>query len=218
MDNPNNTEGTSPSPEPTTNTAVPAPTKISPILLLFLIFPLLGLVAAFFTLRGNAANNVAITPPPAYFTPTTRIGSVAPDFALKTLNGTSLTLSSQRGKWVFLNFWATWCPPCRLEMPTFQKLITGGFGGYQNQVTVLAVNRVETAQQITTFMQQYNLTVPVVMDEDAKINNLYGVLNLPVTFIIDPSGVVRDQVIGEMTADLIQQYLKLVGAPTSQTF
>jgi len=185
-----------------------ATNKINPVLLLFLIFPILGIVAALITgASGNTSGSQNGAPPPSYFTPTTLVGSTAPDFVLQTPDGASVQLSSLHGRWVLVNFWATWCPPCRKEMPTFQKLLDGGFGDYNNKVTVLAVDRVEDASTVKGFLNDLKLKVPVVLDSDGKVNNLYGVLQLPYTFVVDPQGIVRYEQVAEMTPDLLQQYL-----------
>jgi cytochrome c biogenesis protein CcmG, thiol:disulfide interchange protein DsbE len=193
------------------------PNRINPMLLLFLIFPVIGIIAALLTSRPASTGIVGtLQPPPAYFTSTSRVGSPAPDFTLQTLNGQPIRLSSLRGKWVLLNFWATWCGPCRREMPTFQKLLNGGFGNYQDKITVLAVNRVETPEKIKSFLNELGLNVPVALDTDAAVNNLYGVLNLPVTMVVDPQGVIFDEVYGEVTAEHIQLYLEKIGSAVEE--
>ncbi|MEP7289985.1 MAG: redoxin domain-containing protein [Chloroflexota bacterium] len=212
MDNPNT------SPETAALTPTPAaPNKISPVLLVFLIFPLLGIVAAFATGRPTSGTT-DIVPPPAYFRPTTLVGRAAPDFTLQHPDGSPIQLNSLRGQWVFLNFWATWCPPCQQEMPTFQKFLDGGYGDYKGKATVLAVNRVETADQVNGFLKDRALKVPVALDSDATVHNQYGILNLPVTLLIDPSGVVRYEQIGEMTPDLLMRYLAAEVQPNAETF
>src|SRR5258706_1951770 len=127
------------------NPEQPAPVsnKINPVLLIFLIFPIIGIVAAVITSLN--ANKAVVTPQPpaAYFTPTTLIGSTAPDFSLVDPAGNPVKLSSLRGRWVFLNFWATWCAPCREEMPAFQKLLNGGDGDHKDKIMVLALGRGE---------------------------------------------------------------------------
>src|SRR5258706_8468150 len=124
------------------NPEQPAPVsnKINPVLLIFLIFPIIGIVAAVITSLN--ANKAVVTPQPpaAYFTPTTLIGSTAPDFSLVDPAGNPVKLSSLRGRWVFLNFWATWCAPCREEMPAFQKLLNGGDRAHKGPMKVLPVH------------------------------------------------------------------------------
>jgi peroxiredoxin len=182
--------------------------KINPVLLLFLIFPLMGIVAAFAIGGQRAGNTGPLAPPVVGYTPYRKIvGNPAPDFTLQTPGGQSIQLSSLRGQWVFLNFWATWCPPCRNEMPTFQRLLNGGFGAAQGKVTVLAVDLLESADQVNGYLKELSLAVPVALDSDGAVNRLYGVVQLPITFVIDPSGVVRREQIGEMTPRLLQGYL-----------
>ena len=184
-----------------------APHKFNPALLLFLLFPLMGIVAALATSR-SATSSAAPVPPPVAFTPTTLIGSAAPDFALSSLDGKTVQLSSYRGQWVYLNFWATWCAPCRQELPVYQQLLSGAFGDYQGKLAFLAVDQNETVDTVNAYLKEYNFHLPVVLDPDAKATNLYGILNLPITFIIDPQGVLRYEHIGAMTPEYLQQYLQ----------
>src|SRR5689334_4823974 len=142
----------------------PASNKINPVLLIFLIFPIIGIVVAVITTIN--ANNAPKTPQPpaAVFKPTTLVGSTAPDFTLQGPNGKSVSLSSLRGRWVLLNFWATWCQPCRMEMPAFQKLLNGGYGDYKDKLTVLAVDRAEDEKTVTQYLSDLKLSVPVALD------------------------------------------------------
>src|SRR5260221_5623635 len=134
--------------------------KLNPVLLLFLIFPILGIVAALATGRQNNGSG-PLVPPPVAFTPTTRVGSPAPDFTLAAPDGSNIQLSSLRGRWVYLNFWATWCLPCRQEMPTFQRFLNGAYGDFNDQVMILGVNQLETADTVTAYLRKLNLRVPV---------------------------------------------------------
>lgn len=181
--------------------------KFNPALLLFLLFPVMGIVAALITSR-SAASSAAPVPPPIAFTPTTLVGSAAPDFALPTLDGKTVQLSSFRGQWLYLNFWATWCAPCRQELPVYQQLLSGNFGDYRGKLAFLAIDQNETADAVNAYLKEYNFHVPVALDPDAKATNLYGILNLPITFIIDPQGVLRYEHIGAMTTDYLQRYLQ----------
>ena len=182
--------------------------KINPVLLLFLIFPILGIVAALAIGGQRTGNAGTLVPPVIGYTPNRSVvGSPAPDFTLQTLDGKSIQLSTLRGRWVFLNFWATWCGPCRQEMPTFQRLLNGGFGPLKDKVTVLAVDMLESVDKVSAFMKELDLSIPVALDADGAVNRLYGVIQLPVTFVIDPAGVVRYEQIGEMTPELLQKYL-----------
>lgn len=112
----------------------------------------------------------------------------APDFARTTLGGTPIRLADFRGKVVLLNFWATWCAPCRVEIPRFTEW-QRQFGpqGFQ----VLAVSMDDDPSPVRTFVQRTHPNFPIVMG-DARLGELYGgVLGVPVTFLIDRSGIVR---------------------------
>ena len=183
--------------------------KINPVLLLFLIFPILGIVAAIAVGRqGSGGSAASLEPPAVAFIPeVSMVGSPAPDFTLKTPGGKTIKFSDLRGQWVYLNFWATWCPPCRQEMPTFQNMLKGGFGPVDGKVTVLAVDTLESADQVQNYLNDIKVSVPVVLDSDGAVNRLYGVVKLPTTYVIDPSGIIRYQQFGEMTPKLITAYL-----------
>src|SRR5258708_23733501 len=116
--------------------------KLNPALLLFLLFPLLGIIAALVTSRSTSSSAAPVRPPRA-FTPTTLVGSAAQDFSLPGLDGKTVQLSSYRGQWLYLNYWATWCARCRQELPIYQELLSGGFGDYQGKLALLAVDQNE---------------------------------------------------------------------------
>jgi cytochrome c biogenesis protein CcmG, thiol:disulfide interchange protein DsbE len=116
-------------------------------------------------------------------------------------------LSSLQGQWVFLNFWATWCPPCKQEMPTFQGLLDGKFGT-PLKFTVLAVDNAESVDVVQSYLDGLNLKIPVVLDSERDAARLYGIVQMPMTFIIDPAGVVRAEHLGEMTPDYLKEYLR----------
>ena len=186
----------------------PTSKGVSPALVLFVMLPIIGLVAAFIV--GSGRGTAATTqqqPPPVTYIPYTLINNPAPDFTLTTLTGESIQLKDLRGKWVFLNFWATWCPPCVEEMPELQKLHDGGYGTDPSQIVVLAVDKAEDKAQIEKFMTDNKLSLPVAMDSDSTVAGQYVVVNLPITYIIDPQGVVRAQHISPLTAEIIPLFL-----------
>ncbi len=189
----------------TTNpTPVTPPNRLNPVLLVFLIFPLLGLAVAI-AIGGERNRSAApLEPPPIAFVPDSLVGKVAPDFTLSTPAGKSIALSSLRGQIVFLNFWATWCAPCTHEMPAFQALIDGQIPG---KATILAVNQGEKAETVQQFYKDLSLSVPTVLDPNGAVNAQYHLVNLPRTFILDPSGVIRYEKIGMMTTDDLTAYI-----------
>jgi cytochrome c biogenesis protein CcmG/thiol:disulfide interchange protein DsbE len=189
--------------------------RINPALLLFLLFPALGIVAGL-AIGGERSQGVQVPPAVGYTPAASLVNTPAPDFALQKPDGQSIRLSSLRGQWVFLNFWATWCPPCREEMPAFQKLLDGGFGPVDGKLTVLAVDYLETTDKVNVFFDEFKLTIPAVIDKDGAVGRLYGVVQLPVTFVIDPAGLVRYEQLGQMTPELLKQYLSRQGSIDKQ--
>lgn len=117
------------------------------------------------------------------------VGSVAPDFTLKSLSGENIRLAEQRGKTVLVTFWASWCSPCRIELPHFQKL-QQDLG--ENNVTVLAVSADSRLDDVSRFAKELSLTVPMLFDPGLDVNQLYRVRAMPTTFIIDSSGVIQN--------------------------
>ena len=125
--------------------------------------------------------------------PLPRSGYPAPDFTLETLEGKTVTLSDLHGEVVLINFWATWCPPCRAEMPAIQKV----YEEYRDQgFTVLAVNQRENPGRVVAFMDELGLTFPVPMDRDGRVFERYRVNALPSTFFVDRAGIIQDVTIG----------------------
>jgi peroxiredoxin len=123
-----------------------------------------------------------------------KVGVVAPDFLLSTLRGNSVKLSDYRGKVVFLNIWATWCPPCREEMPSMEALYRR-LKGREFEMLAVSIDR-KGEEVVRPFVIKYGLTFPVLLDPENKTYMLYGLTGVPETFIIDRNGVVIYKVIG----------------------
>ena len=122
-------------------------------------------------------------------------GHLAPDFALKTLDGKTVRLSELRGKKVVLvNFWATWCPPCRSEMPTMQQIYTE-YKGKGFEILAINIER-DSKEEILEFMKELRLTFPVLLDSDMKVTRMYRLIGLPVSMLIDRQGIIRSKTIG----------------------
>ena len=115
------------------------------------------------------------------------VGKRAPDFTLQTLDGTEISLSDLRGQAVLLNFWATWCGPCRAEMPEFQQIYTlekeRGF-------TIVAVDFQEQAPQVENFVSEFGLTFTIALDEDGEVSEDYRINSWPTTFLVDGNGII----------------------------
>ena len=137
----------------------------------------------------------------------------APDFELPADDGTTHRLRDYRGKVVVLNFWATWCPPCRDEMPAMER-------AWQKtkarDVMLLGINVGEDADTIFEFTGQYPVSFPLLMDRDSTVIKQYPVTGLPTTFVIDSKGQARYRAVGGREWDdpaIIQQLLDLRAAP-----
>ena len=136
------------------------------------------------------------------------VGSPAPEIVLPDLQGRDVKLSELRGKVVLVNFWATWCKPCKEEMPAMQasydKLRDKGF-------VVLAVNELEDTARVAEHIRTHGHTFEVVMDHNNKVANMYGVVGLPASFLIDPQGIVRERISGSLLTEsrieeMVQRY------------
>ena len=131
----------------------------------------------------------------------------APDFFLRTLNGRSVRLSDYRGKTVVLNFWASWCPPCRREMPDFQTLWEERGPSGPDDLVILAVNLLpeDTIAAAEGFVDEFGLTFPILLDTSrGEVSRRYGVQALPATFFIDRDGIVRTTALGSVFGHLLE--------------
>ncbi|MBH0191617.1 MAG: TlpA family protein disulfide reductase [Nitrospira sp.] len=142
-----------------------------------------------------------------------RVGDEAPNFRLRDLDGNLTSLSQYRGKVVLLNFWATWCGPCRVEMPAMEQL----YRTYsRREFQILAVSTDPQGAAVTRpFQQKTGLTFPILHDPEMQIGLTYGARSLPMTFMVDRQGVVRQKIFGARDWDsaeareLIQLLMKL---------
>jgi peroxiredoxin len=136
------------------------------------------------------------------------VGAPAPDFTLTDLSGASVSLSGYKGQPVLLNFWATWCPPCKLEMPTLQQHYTD----YKAQgLVVVGVEAGEPRSEVQAFATDQRLTFPILPDEKSTVTDMYRVSALPTTFVIDRQGMIVQQHMGMMTEAQVDEYLAELG-------
>ena len=121
------------------------------------------------------------------------VGEPAPDFTLVDRKGKTWTLSELKGQVVFVNFWATWCPPCREEMPAMQRLYTML---PKDKFKMLAILNKDDPAVADTFAAKHGITMPILDDQADRIGPKYGLTGLPETFIVDKKGVLRHKFIG----------------------
>jgi cytochrome c biogenesis protein CcmG, thiol:disulfide interchange protein DsbE len=122
------------------------------------------------------------------------VNSKAPDFTLKDINGKTVSLSTFTGKVVLLNFFATWCPPCRAEMPSFNKLSRAL---KQRGLEVVAISSDRSIDDLKDFLEKNKIDFPVLFDADRNVAKQYRVFSMPTTFLINKNGTIVEKFYGE---------------------
>lgn len=133
------------------------------------------------------------------------IGQEAPDFTLSNLEGEPVQLSQFRGKVVFLNFWATWCVPCRNEMPILEQFARENAAN----VVVVGVNLNDSRETVVDFIKQVEVTFPIVLDEDARVSRQYLIRGYPTTVVIDSDGTIQTIHVGALTQENLVEDMEL---------
>ncbi|MEK4699156.1 TlpA disulfide reductase family protein [Solibacillus sp. FSL R7-0668] len=130
----------------------------------------------------------------------------ATDFTLPTLDDQKQTLAQTRGKVVILNFWASWCEPCKSEMPHFQTY----YVQHSEDLEILAINYTKKDQvaQVKSFVEQYKLTFPILLDETGETSIMYGAFTLPTTIILDREGNIVHEILGPLDEALLEEYVE----------
>lgn len=132
-------------------------------------------------------------------------GDAAPNFSLQTMTDDTLNLADYKGQRVMLNFWATWCGPCREELPHMQQVYAA-----QSDAAVIALNMTDQdygTERIEAFIEEFSLTFPIPLDETGDVAKQYGVITIPTTFFIDEEGHITDKVSGPLTVAQIDAYM-----------
>ncbi|MFC4767710.1 TlpA family protein disulfide reductase [Effusibacillus consociatus] len=160
-------------------------------------------LSAVFTNIGGKETNPGQGNPPTTQQPTgqkpalPQPGHPAPDFALQDITGKTVKLSDLKGKPVLINFWASWCGPCRMEMPDLVKKSEA----YKDQIVFLGVNLTDTEtdpEGPRKFLKEFNVKYPNLLDQDGQVASLYQALGIPTTVTIGPDGIVVDRIQGAM--------------------
>jgi peroxiredoxin len=175
-----------------------------PGILVLALFPLLGIVVAIATMTGFSHTIVQTQQTSVPSANRLRIGQPAPDLTARTLDGRRMSLRDLQGSSVAISFWASWCEPCKAEMPELQGAATR----YANTgLVVLAVNAGEPDPIVSTFVTDLKLTLPVLLDPDMAIMKRYSIVALPVTVWVDAKGIVRAEHFGALDRGLIDRYV-----------
>lgn len=134
-------------------------------------------------------------------------GSIAPNFVLQSVDGERIELKDLKGKGVFLNFWGTWCGPCKQEFP----YMANQYEVFKDRgVEIVAVNVAESNIAVKNFMDAYGVNFPVAMDKDRQVTEAYDITPLPTTFLINPEGKVIKVIKGTMTERNVYEYMNLI--------
>lgn len=131
-------------------------------------------------------------------------GYLAPQFVLNSTLGEEIALEDYLGQPVILNFWATWCPPCRAEVPHFQDASVK----YNGRAAVLGIDQGEPQSVVTDFANSFALTYPLLLDQDNSVNREYGVSALPTTIFVDAQGIVREVYTGIINGAVLQDRIE----------
>lgn len=139
-------------------------------------------------------------------------GDIPPDFQLTTLTGEEVQLSELNGKKVILNFWATWCPPCRAEMPHMENFYKTKAAEYDVEIVAVNLTKAEQGmnvhEKIKDFINEYDLTFIVPLDQEGKVEEQYQIIPIPTTFFIGSNGLIAKKIIGPMDEKMIESILK----------
>ncbi|WP_055108281.1 peroxiredoxin family protein [Paenibacillus ihumii] len=134
-----------------------------------------------------------------------KVGNRAPDFTLQNLDGEEVQLSDYRGRTVMLNFWASWCPPCRIEMPHMERF----YERYAEKgAVVLAVNMThleEGKEHVESFLEEFGLTFPHAVDETGRVTEQYQIMAYPTTYVLDSEGVITQRFQGAIDYNMMKE-------------
>jgi peroxiredoxin len=163
-------------------------------------------VLLFFTVAlaqamGNEKKETTVSPQEATMA-TAEVSQKAPNFILPSLDGKEVKLSDFKGRKVMINFWATWCPPCKAEMPAMQQLYNQAKG----YIDILAIN-IDPHNDVAGFVRENQLTFPILLDETGKVNEEYSIISIPTTLLVNEEGIIVKKHIGAMTFEQMEEFM-----------
>ncbi len=170
--------------------------QIIPLVLIGLGLIAIGFVAFSLLTRDNTTQGISVVP--------SKVNFSAPDLALNNLDGKKVNISDYRDQIVLINNWATWCPPCKLEMPTLQKY----YAAHSQQGFILiGIEAGDTEEDVRSFVTEYKLTFPVLMDPDEKSLSAFHNDSLPSSYVIDHNGNVVLAWTGPINLAMLEKYV-----------
>jgi peroxiredoxin len=161
----------------------------------------------FFDRPGGVGSSSSITLTASASGPAPRLDKVAPDFSVRDLDGNMVALSDFRGRPVWINFWATWCPPCRAETPDIQEVYE------DNQaagLVVLGISIGEDADSVRGYMERTGTTFTTALDSDTSIAATYRIVGIPTHFFVDAEGILREWRIGSMSMKTMRKNVEAI--------
>ncbi len=181
------------------------------VLAFAILLILLAILLVEFSLKTDYSidkqEDVAITEQNKQENVSLEIGRIAPDFILQDIYGKKITLSQFAGnKPVILNFWATWCPPCKEEMPLLQKY----YELNRDKIEILAVNMQEDPALVKDWIKNFGITYPILLDPAEKVKQLYNIYAKPTTFFIDKDGIMRAKKLGQLSEEELSNYINMI--------
>lgn len=162
-------------------------------------FLCVAVIASYTYLRADIISRPPLTQISAKTAERPMQGKPVPDFTLKDLNGATVKLADYRGKVLFINIWATWCAPCREEMPSMEKLYREMKG---ENFEMLAISIDEKGKEVVDpFVEEYGLTFPILMDPTSRVAKKFKTTGVPETFIVDKNGTIINHILGPRSWD-----------------
>lgn len=135
------------------------------------------------------------------------VGEEIPELVLENLNGEAIDIAGLFGKPLIINFWATWCPPCKEEMPLLQDFSQAN----QESISVIGINAMELKTVVKEYVQANEITFTILLDNDGQGQETYRILGLPTTYFVDKDGILRAQHIGILNIELLDKYGNMIG-------